>query len=349
MKALELNEFVISPETSIFDAMNKIDKNAKGIVYVVAENMELLGAVTDGNIRRYILKNQTISGLVKDVMNDTPVYVNKKAAHQATQVMQEAKITSVPIVDDYMKVQYIAFRTGEKFYNEMELDVPVVIMAGGKGTRLYPYTQVLPKPLIPIGEKTITEHIMEHFEQFGCGRFSMIVNYKKEFIKAYISEISENVKFIEEKTFLGTAGGLKLLENEISETFFMTNCDILIEENYGEILKYHKENKNIITLVGALKREVIPYGTLIADESGQLKELAEKPTFEFLTNTGLYIIEPEFLKEIPDNTFIHITDVIQKCIEKGLNVGVYPVSENAWMDMGQLEELEKMRKRIEKK
>ena len=152
-----------------------------------------------------------------------------------------------------------------------------------------------------------------------------------------------------EEEFAGTAGGLRLLKYKITSTFFMTNCDILLEEDYAAIHDYHKANKNIITLVCALKKEIIPYGTVITDEDGRIKKLKEKPEFEFLTNTGFYIIEPELLDEIPENTFIHITDVIQKCMDKGLNVGVYPVNENAWMDMGQMEELEKMLKRLEER
>lgn len=345
---MTLEQFVVDPNTSILDTMTKIDKNTMGIAYVANEEGKLLGAITDGDIRRYILKNQTINGIAATLMNSNLVYLEKKNEHLAAELMRTKRITSIPIVDSNKQLLHIEFENGIKYYDKMTLNIPVVIMAGGKGTRLFPYTQILPKPLIPIGEKTITEHIMSHFSQFGCTDFTMIVNYKKEFIKAFFAEQNQenSVKFIEEKEFLGTAGGLKLLEPYVSGTFFMSNCDILIEENYGEILRYHKENNNIITLVCALKKEIIPYGTVVTDEYGKIEKLTEKPEFEFLTNTGFYVIEPEFLSEIPDNTFIHITDVIQKCIEKGKQVGVYPVNENAWMDMGQIEELEKMRHKI---
>ena len=146
---------------------------------------------------------------------------------------------------------------------------------------------------------------------------------------------------------MGTAGGLKLLQDHIHTTFFMSNCDILINEDYSEILKYHKANKNIITLICALKKNTIPYGTVNVEDTGLIKNLTEKPTYEFLTNTGLYVIEPEFLGQIPPNTFIHITDVIQNCIDKGMKVGAFPVDENAWLDMGQIDELDKMQKRLE--
>ena len=221
-------------------------------------------------------------------------------------------------------------------------------MAGGKGTRLYPYTQILPKPLIPIGEKTITEHIMSRFKEYGCSHFDMIVNYKKHFIKSYFldNENTVDVDFIEETEFLGTGGGLRLLEGKYQSTIFMTNCDILIEEDYAKILEYHKKNNNIITMVCAEKNMLIPYGTVEISETGQALALKEKPRLSFITNTGFYVIEPEFLNMIPENTFIHITDIIQNCIDTGKKVGVYKILEEKWLDMGQMEEMERMRQKL---
>lgn len=346
---MQIDKFVVDSQMSMLDVMSRINSNSKGIVYVVDGGQKLIGAITDGDIRRYILKNNTVDGIAMNVMNSKPCYVNENEKKDIEEFIKQMKISSIPIVDKELKIKRIEFADGKRYYGKSDLNIPVVIMAGGKGTRLYPYTQVLPKPLIPIGRKTITEHIMDRFEDFGCTDFTMIINYKKDFIKAFFAddEINHNVMFIEESDFYGTAGGLKLLNGKINSTFFMTNCDILIEENYGAIYEYHKKHNNIITLVCALKKEVIPYGTVISTVEGKLEQLTEKPEFEFLTNTGLYIIEPEFLEEIPNNTFIHITDVIQKCADAGKNVGVYPINESSWMDMGQMEELEKMRKRLE--
>lgn len=345
---MNIENYIIDSETSILDTMNLIDKNARGIAYVVDSSV-LIGAISDGDVRRYILKNKTLDGCAKDVMNPHPVVIRKESVAKAKAIMVQKHINSVPIVDNLQNILYIEFLDGQSCYKKEELNIPVVIMAGGKGSRLYPFTQILPKPLIPIGEKTICEHIIESFENFGCKDFSIIVNYKKELIKAFFSEKDglSNIQFIDEKKFMGTAGGLKLLNGSINSTFFMSNCDILIQENYVEILKYHKKMNNIITLVCALKKNIIPYGTVVADDFGCVKELTEKPVFEFLTNTGLYVIEPEFLELIPDDTFIHITDVIQICIDKGYSVGAFPISENAWMDMGQIDELKSMINELE--
>ncbi|MEG1300041.1 MAG: sugar phosphate nucleotidyltransferase [Erysipelotrichaceae bacterium] len=344
---MNIKNFIVDEKTNILKAMEKIDDNQKGIVYVCQKNI-VTGTITDGDIRRYILKGKSTFDCVLKIANMNPKTLSKAKANTAISFMNEMKISSVPIVDDKKKLLYIVFSNGEKLYDTSNLNVPVVIMAGGKGTRLYPYTKILPKPLIPIGDITITEHIFNHFKQFGCDEFTMIVNYKKEFIKAYFKDNKiDNINFVDELEFMGTGGGLKLLENIITETFFLSNCDILVEENYVDIYNKHKKEKNILTIICAKKNIEIPYGVIHLTNHNQVNELVEKPSFNYLTNTGFYVIEPEFLNEIPANTFVHVTDVIKKCIEKKLKVGVYIVEDNSWLDMGQLDELEIMKKRLE--
>lgn len=346
---MEIKDFLVAPECSVLEAMKRIDRNAKGIVYV-CEQGRLLGTVTDGDIRRYILKSGDLrDSVIKAAHRDTKI-LSEKEKGKAVEEMKLYQISSIPILDQDRRIKEICFAEECVRQKKEVLDVPVAIMAGGKGTRLYPYTQILPKPLIPIGDKTITEHIIEHFMEYGCHWFDMIVNYKKNFIKSYFLDHDNpiNIHFIEETEFLGTGGGLKLLEGRYPSTFFVSNCDILIEEDYGEILKFHKEQKNIVTMVCALKKLEIPYGTVEVTEEGKALRLNEKPQLSFTTNTGLYVLEPEFLEEIPKQTFIHITDVIQKCIDKGKNVGVYTISEKSWLDMGQMDELKRMQDRMVK-
>lgn len=344
---MNLTDFIISEEKTVLEVMKVIDNNAKGIAFICKDD-QLLGVVTDGDIRRYILKKGDLNASISEIANYQPKYVTNEDTVDYFAYMKKYFITALPIVNKYKKILTIRFLYDNKSLRNTNMNIPVVIMAGGKGTRLYPYTQILPKPLIPIGDKTITEIIMDHFEAFGCKHFDMIVNYKKNFIKSFFidNETKRNVDFIEEADFYGTGGGLKLLEGRYKEDFFVTNCDILIEEDYSEIMKYHKEQKNIITIVSATKNTIIPYGTIELNTKGQVVKLNEKPRFTFLTNTGLYVLDPRFIEMIPRNTFINITDVIQTCIDLGEKVGIYPISENAWMDMGQMEELEKMRERL---
>lgn len=342
-----ISDFTIDSHLSIMEAIEKMNKNSKGIIFVV-EDKTLCGVITDGDIRRYILKNGDLEKNISEIYNRNPRYLLRDNEETAYELMKENGIRAIPILDKDKRITKIYFIDEEIETQKVKLDIPVVIMAGGKGTRLYPYTQILPKPLIPIGDMTITEHIMERFEEYGCHKFSMIVNYKKHFIKSYFedNENKKDVTFIEEKEFLGTGGGLKLIDGKINETFFMTNCDILIEEDYSKILDYHRKNKNIVTMVCAVKNMVIPYGTVEVSPDGRAVELKEKPELSFITNTGFYVLEPEFLECIQNNTFVHITDVIQSCIDTGKNVGVYKISEDCWMDMGQLEELERMKEKL---
>jgi NDP-sugar pyrophosphorylase family protein len=221
-----------------------------------------------------------------------------------------------------------------------QFNLPVVIMAGGTGIRLKPLTNVLPKPLIPIGDKTMLEEIFERFGKHGCDTFYVSVNYKAELIEYYLrnQNLPYKLNFFKEEKPMGTAGSLSLLKDHIHKTFFVSNCDILIEQDYSEILSYHNENKNEITLVAALKHYPIPYGTVETGENGQLIELKEKPELTFKINSGMYILDPHLLDEIPDNQFFHITQLIEKVKNRKGKVGVFPVSEKSWKDIGNWEE-----------
>lgn len=342
---MELNNYIVSETFPIIEAMKLIDINAHGIVFV-CDNLKLLATITDGDIRRHILVNGDLNSPVKDIANYSPHYINEDNDVTNHDIyMNEKSISALPILNFDGNIIDIKFLNIKQIIVKKQINIPVVIMAGGKGTRLYPYTQILPKPLIPIGEKTITEHIMDRFEAFGCKHFDIIVNYKRNLIKSYFADNEDirDINFIDEYEFMGTGGGLKLLSEKYDHTFFMSNCDVLIEEDYSEILKFHQDNKNIITIVSATKNITFPYGTIEITEQGQVKAFKEKPSFSFNTNTGFYVIEPSFLNMIPSNMFIHITDVIQKCIDEDMPVGIYPISERAWLDMGQISELENMK------
>lgn len=341
---MEIIKFLIENNISIQDALRAIDLNGYGVVYIT-EGKKVIGVVTDGDIRRYILRTGKVNDEISQVANYRFKYMHVDCENSTSDFMKKNRILSVPILDDDGDLIRIEFLNGNSANYYEKLEIPVVIMAGGKGTRLYPYTEILPKPLIPIGERTITEHILERFKQYNCTDIKMIVNYKKKFIETYFQDedTKYNIQFIEEEEFAGTAGGLRLLIPYVDQTFIMTNCDILLEANYVKIYEEHKKKNNIITMVCAEKKVEISYGIIEADDNGKVTGLKEKPVHSFMANTGFYMIEPEFLQQIPPNQFVHITDVIEKCINAGKNVGMYRVPENAWLDMGQLEEMEKMK------
>lgn len=345
---MRLDDYIVQPDSAIMDILKKIDKNAKGIVYVCDENRKLLGAITDGDIRRFIIHSGKLDAKASQIMKTDPISVMECDIETASRVMRIRQVKSVPILDDSQHIVDVRFQDERSIIVKNKIDYPVVIMAGGMGTRLQPYTSILPKPLIPIGDKTITEHIIERFQNAGCKHFDMIVNYKKHFIKSYFRDLDKkpDIDFFEEDEFLGTAGGLRLLIGQYKGSFFMTNCDILIDADYSEIMDYHRKNGNIATIVCAVKNMKLPYGVIKTGDNGQVDSIVEKPDITSVVNTGFYVLTPEFLDQIPEGKFVHITEVLQTCIDKSLKVGMYPVSEDNWMDMGQMDELQKMTEKL---
>ncbi|APF21843.1 nucleotidyltransferase family protein [Clostridium butyricum] len=341
-----MNEILIQKNISIREAIKKLDSTGKKILLVV-ENKKLIGTVTDGDVRRWILKNGDFEKEIFNIMNTNPKFINVKDRYQAKNVMEDCFVDALPVVDDNKNIIEVIFlndKINEKVRVLRKISNPVVIMAGGKGTRLYPYTQILPKPLIPIGDKSIIERIIERFEEFGCRNFYCTVNYKKNMIKAYFEELQKNydINYVEEDNFLGTAGSLYLLKDKIKETFFVSNCDILVEADYEDILKYHKKKENKITMVTSLKNYKIPYGVIKLTNNGQVSETIEKPEYSYLINAGFYVLEPDVLNDIPENKFFHITDLINMYIDTGRRVGTYPIRENSWFDMGEFKEMDRM-------
>ncbi len=347
---MNIQSMMIPSDMPVFEAMSVINNNGYGIAFVCEDNI-LRATLSDGDIRRHILQGKSLDAPVSEaafygfrcVPAGTP-------ASEKDHLLKQWGISALPVLDARGKlvdVYHISKRPAESA--KRSLSLPVAIMAGGKGARLQPYTKVLPKPLIPIGDKTITEHIMCRFCEYGCNDFTLIVNHKKNMIKAYFTDEHSdyNIRFLEEDIPLGTGGGLKLLAGSMKSTFFMSNCDILIFSDYAEILEAHRTSGNIITLVCATKSMTIPYGTVEVDEGGMMRILNEKPTVSFLANTGFYVIEPRFLDHIKPNTFTPITETIAACTRAGEKVGIFPVSEEQWSDMGQPEEMEKMRKLLE--
>lgn len=343
---MELNELTISSESSVKDAMEKMDKNAKKIIYIEKES-KLIGSLSDGDIRRYILKEASIQESVINAMNNSPISIKKSDISLANVQMNKHKINSVPVLNEDESIHSIIFKD-EQYTKRRLIDNLVVIMAGGKGSRLYPYTKILPKPLIPIGDTPIMERIIDKFADVGCENFLISVNYRKNMIKSYFEDESRayHLNFIEESSPLGTGGSLSLMKEFITDTFFVSNCDILVDADYTEIIDFHKTQKYDITFVASLKNTQIPYGVIKLNEEGLFETTVEKPEYSHLINTGMYVFEPKFLDLVPRNEFADLPDIIMLAKEKGYKIGVFPVSENAWLDMGQFTEMENMLEKL---
>ena len=337
-------ELLVNAEIPIREAIDKLVSGGKKVVFAVDKDARLLGLFTNGDMRKLLLSSIDLSIQLKEVMNKNPiVFASKK---EAIDCSKQKQLVVYPIVRNGVLIDAL-FSDDEVLkqcnYKDLE-NVPLVMMAGGKGTRLYPYTKILPKALIPIGEYTIAERIIQSFNKYGCKDVYMILNHKANMIKAYFSDLNVdyNVYFEKEDKFLGTGGGLYLIKNKINSTFIVTNCDILIDDDLSCAYRTHLLNKNVITMVCSSKNFSVPYGVIKSNEKGDIVDIEEKPQFNYLINTGVYIIEPEALSLLEDNTVISLPDLALKCQKNGMKIGIFPVGDKAWLDMGQFDTMNQM-------
>ncbi|MFV9566943.1 nucleotidyltransferase family protein [Thermoanaerobacter mathranii] len=336
----KIKSVLIKEESLIKEAIKQLNENSLQILLVIDDNYRLIGTVTDGDIRRAILNNVSFDEPVGKIMNRVPKFVYIGEEENAKELMIKHRIKTIPVLDRERRVVDLILM--EKFletkYEYSEKPNYVFIMAGGKGTRLDPFTKILPKPLIPIGDIPIIEVIIKNFKKYGFNNFLISVNYKAEIIKLYFSENPNgyNINFIHERDFLGTAGSLKLAEEKLKDTFIVSNCDVIIDIDFDELLKYHKKNNNHATIVGVVKNMQIPYGVIDVN-NGELVNMIEKPEYNFVINSGVYVLEPELINLIPQGKPINMPDLLLKSKEVGYKVGVYPVS-SKWFDVGQWEE-----------
>lgn len=339
-------ECLLSGDKTVRNAIQLMEEKSIKSVFIVDKDMHLEGIFTRGDLRQYMLSSNDLSKPLASVMNRNPITFN--SVEEAKAYSKRQRIIVYPIVNREKKLVDVIYNTwdviAEASASNCLNNVPLVIMAGGFGTRLYPLTKVLPKALIPIGDLTITERIIHNFKVWGCKDIYLILNHKAGMIKVYFDELDKdyNVHYIQEKVSLGTGGGLALLKGIIDKTFILSNCDILVNADFDCVMKTHYNNKNAITFVGAMKNISIPYGVIDSDKDGRIIELREKPEVSFLTNTGVYVCESKVIDELQDDCFCHITDIAKKYIDNGDRVGVFPVTEKAWLDMGQFNEMKSM-------
>lgn len=341
---------IVAAESTIIQTMKLMD-DARTKSLLVFDDNKFIGMITNGDLQR---------GIIAKVPFDTPVIKvvdnsNKCYAHDGDNRedikawMIEKRAEFMPVLNtegDLVDVIFWDEVISETIVedNRAKINLPVVIMAGGKGTRLKPITNVIPKPLVPVGDKTILEVIMDQFENIGCHKFYMSVNYKAEMMKYYLGQLDHkyDIEFFMEDKPLGTIGSVSLLKGKINTPFFVSNCDSINEQDYRDVYSYHLENHNDLTIVTMVKSFRIPYGVIETGEDGLMTSLSEKPELTYQVNTGVYILNPTCIDEIPENVFFHITHLMEKIKARGGRVGCFPVSEHAWKDMGEWPEYLKM-------
>jgi dTDP-glucose pyrophosphorylase len=334
---------MIKTASTILSALKQMDEQAIKSLIVSNDSLHLEGILSIGDIQRAIINGVNLSKPVSIILRANPrVIFADKDTSEVKEMMTRYRMEFLPVIDNQTKQILNVYFWSDFFPDRVigpaqQFNLPVVIMAGGLGTRLKPLTNVIPKPLIPYGDKTIIEQIFERFAMHGSTRFFISVNYKADLIEYYLRGQNLNyfIEYFRENQPLGTAGSLTLLKKKFNQTFFVSNCDIIIEQDYSEILNFHRDNQYELTIVAALKHYPIPYGILETGDSGLLESLIEKPELTFKINSGMYILEPHLLNEIPENSFFHITDLIQNITQRDGKVGVFPVSEGSWKDIGQ--------------
>jgi dTDP-glucose pyrophosphorylase len=327
---------------SIKDALEIIDKGAKGIVLVVDEENKLIGTITDGDIRRALLKGLGLLEGIEKIIHYNPIvaYSNMPREEIKDLFIRKA-VKQIPIlsvdgtVEKILDINELLLPTGK--------DNIVIIMAGGLGTRLKELTKEIPKPMLKAGKDPILQHIINNFKQYGYNKLILSVNYKADIIENYFQDgyaYGVKIEYVREKKRLGTGGGIKLAKEYIKAPFFVANGDIFTNLNLEAMMKFHIENEFDIT-VGTRKHSFqIPYG-VINSKGNIIQDIEEKPTMDYLINGGIYCINPDIIEFIPDEEYYEITDLINRCIQEGKKVGTYEIKEY-WMDIGKIEDYYKV-------
>lgn len=353
IKREKLPDLLIPGSITIRQAVQKLNDTGEKILFVVEGTGRLVGTVTDGDIRRGIIQGIDFDISVQRVMQTRYAVLsqaNPELAQAAREIMLKKKVEQIPVLDE--KGVIVDIIRWMDVLGEKEVTVPsqehgnlVVVMAGGRGTRLDPFTKILPKPLIPIGNKPIVEIIMDRFSRYGFRRFLYTLNYKKEYMKLYLSEKIScyGIDWVEEEEFLGTAGSLSLLQDRLTDTFFVTNCDTLLDVNFEEVLKWHKDHGAAVTVIGCRNEVKIPFG-VIQMQNGKMEKLSEKPVHDVIINTGVYVMEPRVIDHIGKRETLDMNVLIERVAQREM-VSVYPIY-GGWLDIGKWEEYQKNIKKI---
>ena len=345
-----MKNLLIKPSSNIKNALKQMSKTGEKCLIVIDKKNKLLGTLSDGDVRKAILKGKIHKDKIHEYCQKRPAYLRKKnySLNQAKNIFLKKRIDVIPIVDESKKVVDVItfeniFKKSKDSIHSKTFPKTVIIMAGGQGTRLEPFTNVLPKPLVPINEKPVIEYIIEKFVENKVTNFFITLNYKSKIIKAYFQEMKPKFKlsFVEETKPLGTAGGLSLLNSKLKKPFIVANCDTIININFDDLMDFHISNNNDLTLVVSSKEHIIPYGTCKLTKKGHLQKIEEKPKFDFFVNVGMYVLNPNLIKLIPNNKFFNMTDLIQLIRKKKKQVGAYPIDDESWIDVGQWTEYHK--------
>ena len=335
---LDFKDSIVAPDFSIHRAIECIEKSLAKIALVVDGNGRLCGTVTDGDIRRGILKGVPLDSPISGVMNPSPRTALQTEDRAALLAMMRRELCKhLPLVDKDGRLVGIV-TLGELLQLQARSNW-VVLMAGGEGRRLRPLTETVPKPLLSVGAKPILETVLDGFISAGFTRFFISVNYLAERVESYFGDGSSRgveIFYLREKIQLGTAGALSLLPSRPTEPFFVMNSDILTNIDYGHLLEFHREHDAVGTMCVREHAFNIPYGVVEVD-AHRLRGIEEKPTIRQFLNAGIYVFAPEAVDYVAAGQPIDMPDLFKKMMSAGKECVVFPVREY-WTDIGQLDD-----------
>ena len=339
---MELDKIIVPDTTTINEAMLRLNETAMQILLVTDKQGKFLGTISDGDIRRGLLCGKKFRDTITTIANTSPLCATPSTnKHWLWKEAKKRKLKKIPLIDTQGYITSLI--DIEPSASIQTKDNVAIIMAGGLGTRLRPLTNTIPKPLLPIADTPILETIIKHFCRHGYTRIYLAVNYKADMIKEYFSDgalLGANISYIEETERQGTAGALKLIDpKEITAPFFVMNGDLLTSLNLEQMLNYHTELDATAT-IGVKEYDFqVPYG-VVKSADHYVHSIDEKPTYRFFVNAGIYILNPEVLHSIPQQTFIDMPDMLEQMFLKKQKVASFPIHEY-WMDIGQIEDYKK--------
>ncbi len=342
---IKVQRLLVREDTSIFKVIENLSLNNEGIVLVVDKKNKLLGTITDGDVRRGILKFNDMNTHASNIMRSNPKYATEDntALNQIEDLMIKYDILHVPIINNKMEV--IDLKTKSNLYSSEKIKNSIVISAGGFGKRLKPLTNNLPKPMIRIDNVPILEIIINKFIRYGFFDFYISTYFKSDVITKYFGNgerFGVNIKYIEEKTPLGTAGSLSLINNKsLNGPIILMNSDIITEVSFHDLLSFHKENKSDATICTSKYEFQVPYGEVLSSDT-LVTNLVEKPRKTMNINAGIYVLEKDVIKDLIPNKPIDIPDLLNDLIKKSKKVSIFPIHEY-WTDIGHIDELNKVR------
>ena len=322
---------------AITDALAVINSSPHKIALVLDEEMKLLGTITDGDVRRALLKHVSLDARATNIMNTDPAVATIPYSKQnILSLLQRQKLLAIPILDTNSRV--IGIEGINDLTEKSKIDVPVVIMAGGLGARLRPLTEDCPKPMLKINDKPLLEIIIDNLIESGFYNFYVSVNYKSEIIRDYFENGEKwgvSIQYLVENNILGTAGSLGLIPEVKQHDFYIViNGDILTKVNYEFLINYHRKNQSNVTLCVRKYQQQVPYG-VVNVKQGQLLSITEKPIQEYFVSAGVYIINSDIISFIPQNHYLDMPNLFMQLLDKNIETTVFPIHEY-WIDIGQV-------------